>query len=449
MRAPYERWLLTEGFLGEVFVTLTGGVFLTGLALLLGAGPVALALLSALPFLGQVGQLAAPPLERRLGSRRRFVVPAMIGARALWLVPTALAVVGLSGGATVTTATLVMLGIGLLGMVAINGWTAWVADLVPVAERARVFGRRAWAVALGTLITAPAGALLLDFLRKRGQEPLAFGVLGAVAVLAGVGGALTLRRVPDQPPHAPPRETPLAAARRLGAQPDFRRVLGLFTAWNIAIGLPAPFWALYMLDRLEMSFFLVTLHTVVVLLVRLPVNAAWSRVIERVGSRRVLIACGSSVALIPLIWLVPTPDLVWPLYLEAVFSGVIWTGFNQAAFIQPMAALDPPDRSFGLALFGVCTGAALFAAALAGGALLETMGAAEPSSFYVLFVTSSILRATTAVFALRLTEPGITMRAFFVSFVGNGVLRRPAGRVFVPVEVPPDENPSPDGVAPS
>ena len=79
MRAPYERWLLTEGFLGEVFVTLTGGVFLTGLALLLGAGPVALALLSALPFLGQVGQLAAPPLERRLGSRRRFVVPAMIG----------------------------------------------------------------------------------------------------------------------------------------------------------------------------------------------------------------------------------------------------------------------------------------------------------------------------------------------------------------------------------
>ncbi|MCA9557215.1 MAG: hypothetical protein KC583_01515, partial [Myxococcales bacterium] len=226
-------------------------------------------------------------------------------------------------------------------------------------------------------------------------------------------------------------------------------VLGLFTAWNIAIGLPAPFWALYMLDRLEMSFFLVTLHTVVVLLVRLPVNAAWSRVIERVGSRRVLIACGSSVALIPLIWLVPTPDLVWPLYLEAVFSGVIWTGFNQAAFIQPMAALDPPDRSFGLALFGVCTGAALFAAALAGGALLETMGAAEPSSFYVLFVASSILRATTAVFALRLTEPGITMRAFFVSFVGNGVLRRPAGRVFVPVEVPPDEVPSSGGAAPS
>ena len=27
----------------------------------------------------------------------------------------------------------------------------------------------------------------------------------------------------------------------------------------------------------------------------------------------------------------------------------------------------------------------------------------------------------TALFALRLTEPGITMRAFFVSFVGNGV----------------------------
>lgn len=440
MKAPYERWMMAEGFLGEVFVTLTGGAFLTGLALVLGAGPISLALLSSLPFLAQVGQLAAPWLEHRLGSRRRFVVPATALARALWLVPAGLAAAGAAGALPVTLAVLAVLGLGLLGMVAANGWTAWVADLVPPAERARVFGRRAWAVAFATLLTAPAGALLLDHLRRQGEEGTAFGLLGTLAALCGVLAARMLQRVPDvaPPPRAP--ETLLATARRLGGERDFRRVVGLFSLWHVAIGLPAPFWTLYMLDRLEMSFFLITLHTVIVLAVRLMVNGAWSRVIERVGSRRVLIANGFAIAVIPLIWSVPEPGQLWPIYVEAVLSGVVWTGFNQAAFIQPMAALAPADRSRGLAVFNVCTGAALFGASLAGGAVLRALGTDLQSSFMVLFVASSLLRAATALWALRLTEPGLSLRGFFVAFVGTGILRRPsAGRIWMPVDASEDD----------
>lgn len=436
MSARWHRWLMAEGFLGEVFVTLSSGAFLTGIALALGAGAVSLALLSALPFLAQVGQLVAPALERRLGGRRRFVVPAMAAARVLWLVPVGLAAAGLTGGLAVGLATGAMVAIGLLGMVAANGWTAWVADLVPPADRARLFGRRAWAVAVATLLAAPAGAVLLDHLSRAGRAPVAFGALGAVAAVCGVAGSLALARLPDAPPPPAAPETLRATARRLIAVPRFRRVLGLFGLWNVAVGLAAPFWTLYMLEQLRMSFFEVTLHTVIVLLVRLVVNGSWSRVIERTGSRRVLIACGFGVALVPLFWALPAPGRYWPIWCEAAFSGIVWTGFNQAAFIQPIAALPPADRSRGLAFFNVCTGAALFAAALIGGALLARLGAGARSSFMVLFFATAALRAATALLALRLTEPGRSVRAFFVSFVGDGILRRPSAvRILVPVEV--------------
>jgi predicted MFS family arabinose efflux permease len=437
MGAPYERWIMAEGFLGEVFVTLTGGVFLTGLALQLGAGPVQLALLAALPFLAQAGQLWAPRLERRLASRRAFVVPAVAFARALWLVPGLLAALGARDGAALAAAMAAMFAMGFLVMVGANGWTAWMADLVPPSERARIFGRRAWAVACGTLVTAPAGALLLDHLPKR----VAFGTLGLVAATAGIAASRALRRVPDAVPHPYDGETLPATACRLWKQPRFRAVLGLFTLWNVAIGVPSPFWTLYMLEELHMSFFQVTVYTCWVLVVRLLCNGHWSRVIDHIGSRRVLIGCGFAIAIVPLIWILPAPGRLWPFFCEATLSGIAWTGFNQAAFIQPMSALDPPDRSRGLALLNVATGAALFGAALFGGGLLGHLGARDHGSFMVLFLISSALRAGTALLALRLTEPGMTLRGFFVGFVGHGVLRRPsAGRMWIPVEVH-DEHP--------
>ncbi len=419
-----------EGFLSELFVTLTGGAFLTGLAVVLGAGPVALALLAALPFLAQAGQLVAPWLERRLGGRRRFVVPALVGARLLWLGPVALLLAGMHGEAAVGLAIAAVFAQAGLGMVAQNGWLAWVSELVPDNEQARLFGQRAGAVALATLVASPLGAWVLDRARERGEEPSGLAMLLGAGVVAGVLGGLTLTRLPDVAPRGGPAAPEAGAGtwRRLGSDPTFRRILLLFGSWNAAIGLPAPFWIYYMIERLGWSFSLVILHGCLVLAVRLLCNGWWARTLEAVGSRRVLIACGFLLALNPVWWLVASREVPWPLWCECLLSGFAWTGFNQAAFIQPIAALRPSDRSRGLALFHVTSGAALFVASLLGGAVLSFADEAD-EAFLGLFGASALLRAGVALWALRLTEPGVSVRAFFVDFVGSGMLRRPAGRL--------------------
>jgi predicted MFS family arabinose efflux permease len=414
--------LMAEGFLGEVFVSLTGGIFLTGAALELGAGPVGLSALATLPLMTQVFQLASPSVQRWVGSRRRAVVGAFVVARLLWLVPVVLLLLRLSGPGAVGLAAVAIMAMGAISMVGANAWMTWVADLVPSEARARVFGRRAWAVALATLLAAPAGAVLVDQMRERGQANLALAALGIVAVVAGVLAPVAMARLPSEP--LPPLTPMRATVRRLAKRKSFRRLIGLFALWSAAVGLPSPFWTLYMLEHLDMSFFLIITHTVVVLSVRLLTNRLWIPVIERQGSVRVLIGCGAAIAFIPLLWLIPRAGMIWPLYVEAVVSGLVWTGFNQAALIQPLAVLAVEDRSRGLALFNVATGSAHFVAALLGGLILELVGVSGEAGFYALFVTSALLRAGTAALSLRITEPGMSFSGFAFQFVGNGILRR-------------------------
>src|SRR4051794_28892318 len=87
--------ILAEGFFSEIFGALTGGAFLTGLARCLGAGPLALACIMALPVLGQLAQCVAPRLQRTLGSYRKGVVQCAVISRCLWLIPAFMPLFGL------------------------------------------------------------------------------------------------------------------------------------------------------------------------------------------------------------------------------------------------------------------------------------------------------------------------------------------------------------------
>jgi MFS family permease len=438
--------LASEGLLGEVFVTLTGGAFLTATARMLGCGPFELSLLVGIPFLAQLGQLLGPVLERRLGSRRRFVVPALAWGRSLWLVPVLLLLLGARGERAVDLALFAVALLATTAMVGANGWLSWMSEAIPGERRTRLFGIRSAAVAVGTLTAGQGGALFLDAMKARNLEAVGLAMLGAVAVICGVGSARLLLRVPDVPPRPAPEESSWASVLRLLRTRGLQRVLGFFVPWNLAIGLPSPFWTLFMLERLHMSFTLIALYNSVVLLIRLLVNNPWSRVIERVGPRRVLIACSAGISLIPLIWFLARPDFLLPIALECVVSGVCWAGFNQAAFLAPLGSVTAADRSRGLAIFSVVTGAAFFLSSTLGGAILSQFGTGDFAGYHLLFGLSFALRAMTGFLALRLGEPGISAPVFFVNFVGYGVLRRPSwGRqIFAPVpgaEQPPDPDP--------
>jgi MFS family permease len=193
--------------------------------------------------------------------------------------------------------------------------------------------------------------------------------------------------------------------------PRARRVLLYQVAWNASVGVAAPYFALHMLQNLGMTFVLMALHAAAVAAVRMLMAPLWGRAIDRVGAQPVVMACSLGISLIPLLWLVPTAGMLWPLVFDVLLAGILWSGHGLAVFALPLAVAPRKGRPFYLAAFATAGGLSYAAATALGGALASalpaqfTLGSHTWANFHVLFVISAVSRIGAALLAGRIIEP--------------------------------------------
>jgi MFS family permease len=422
---------LGESVFSQSYVTLTGGAFLIGYALALGSGVVLVAWLAAIPFLAQVTQLGGAWLTDAFGRRKALALAFLGAGRLAWLGLIPLAFLGPGRGPRIAMVVIV----GVSSAVALAGavpWLAWLADLVPAQGRGRWVARRQQIVGVVTIAAALGGGALLDLLTEARGAAVAFAALFGLAGVASLLSQATLWATPDPVPA--PRQG-LGIGRGLGEvfrNRGFRKVLWGFVLWNAAVGLSAPFFAVYMLENLAMSYSLVALHMCLVAATALLTNPVWGRLVDHFGVRPVLLLNSFLIALVPLFWLFPRPDWLLPVWLEAVFSGVVWTGFNLAAFSLPLAATPSTGRPYYLAILSVATGLGFGVAAIAGGMVGKlTQGfhwdapwGTPMLSFHVVFLVSGLLRLLAALRMRGFEEPGAKATGFMIQVVGYAALKR-------------------------
>src|SRR5688572_9612439 len=119
---PHTRAMVfRDGIASRLMDTLTGGAFLAGLGLLVGASNLELGILAALPFLAQVAQVPTLALLLRLHDRRRIVVVTCALARLILL---AIAVLLFWTPERLTSDTLLGL-LALSALLAVTATAAW------------------------------------------------------------------------------------------------------------------------------------------------------------------------------------------------------------------------------------------------------------------------------------------------------------------------------------
>lgn len=439
------RLLTLEGAFANVFITYTGGVYITGLALLLGAGDFEIGLLAALPFLAQLAQLGSAWLAGRFHSRRTAVVSLSAVSRQAWwlLIPLLL----LEGDWRLPV-LLLLVALSSAGvMAATPAWLSWMADIVPGRVRGRFFGLRSAVLAAVATVAVLAGGVILDFARSHNQERLGYLLIITLSCLAAAAALLVLRRVPDPVGNAQEDGSRLTALLEPLRDHRFRHLLLVFFFWNLAIGVSAPFFAPHMLTHLEMSFTLIAIYSTIASAAAVLLNKPWGKLIDQVGSRSVAALCAFGIGAVPLIWLFPRADFRWILALEAAYSGALWTGFNLAAFNIPIANSPARHRSQYLAMFNVATGMAFFLASIGGGLLAEwwqdftlQVGQQVLVNYHLLFVLSSVLRLIAAALLLTFHETSEKSVPVLMQFMGYGVLKRiSVGRQLFPRPPAPPE----------
>lgn len=399
-----------EGFGAELVNACAGSTILTGWALHLGATPMEIGLLGALPQLAQLAQLPSAWVTALLGRRR--VAIAAVGLSRQALLPLALLpLLGLSGAAARTLLLAVAAGSALLGVLGNNAWTAWMGELVPEGLRGRYFGRRTALCTLGGTVAGLGVARVLDALSGR------HGTGAALAALAGCAcgfGLLTTALMARQHDPAPaPRGLPAPAAMlRPLADRSARSFLRYQLAWNAAVGVGGGFFTFHLLHNLRAGFTVAALHAATGAATRMLAAPAWGRAVDRYGARPVLAACSFAAALQPAIWLTTSPAVLWPIALDAVVGGLAWSGRDLAGFALPLSLAPRRDRPFYLAVFATVGGAAYALATAAGGALAPALPRAVATlgtgghGLEILFALSALGRFGAAFLALRIREAG-------------------------------------------
>ncbi|HSE84205.1 MAG TPA: MFS transporter, partial [Thermodesulfobacteriota bacterium] len=248
-----------DGFFASIFATLTGGVFLTGFALSLGGNEFHIGVLAAIPLVANLFQFVGSYLVQRTGSRTPISINASAASRFIWLLIVTLPF----ASACLQRDHILWMFLAIIalshfsGAVSAVAWLSWISDLVPEKFRGRFFGKRNMMIGVATLAFSLLGGKFLDLW---GESSSGFQILFFMAVIAGAISILYLKKIPEPPlvwnnkakPYHEILVHPLKDA-------NFRRLLIFTIIWSFGVNFSAPFFVVYKLKELHLSYTTITL----------------------------------------------------------------------------------------------------------------------------------------------------------------------------------------------
>jgi MFS family permease len=383
-----------------------GETYFSAFALFLRASAPQIALISTLPaLLGSLAQIFSAWLGSYVG-RRRLVLAGCVLQAVLW-VPILLVPVLFADYAVPALLVLLVLYHSANNL-STPQWTSIMRDLVSERRRGRYFGHRTRLTTITTFASLAACGLILHELDTSGYTYVGFVVIFVIALIARLVSAyhLTFLHEPEATSAAPDMhiEHWWRSLRSTGAL-SFSTYVALM---NAAAGISSPFFTVYMLRDLQLSYLQFTALTGASVFVQFLMLSTWGRVADVYGNRLILIVTSVSLPIVPLLWLLA--DDFWLLIAFQCASGLSWSGFTLSAGNLLYELVPRTRRAAYVAFHNVGTAAGVFAGAMLGAALAVVLpprsvlfGSADAvaSNLLYLFALSGVTRAVLAALLAR------------------------------------------------
>jgi len=363
-----------EGLTATWWVALVVGAIPQGFALYLDASPFTIGLLGSLQALAGLASLIGAFISERRPERRLFVAFLAGGARMLWFLVAAAALFFAREAALTTLLVVVGVSWALIHL-SIPAWMSWMNDLVPKGMRGRYFSRRSLIIGIFSLVAAPLSGRFLDVGEAALGPQRAFALLFAAAGLFGILKFIVLLRQPEPPLNrgdVPPALN-LEYFRAPLRDQAFARFLKVFSLWVFSQSIAGPFFTVYMLEVLKLSFFQVQLVGGLAGVVTLAVTPAIGFLLDKYGNKPIYIIGYTVVTTLPLFWALTRTDMpafTWTVIIIAqLLGGVVGPAMNLSQF-NLMLALSPSEQTARYsAVWGTVVGVAGFLGPLLGGAI--------------------------------------------------------------------------------
>jgi MFS family permease len=376
-----------------VFNAASGSItesYITPFALALGANNLQVGLLTSLrDFASTIAQIPGAKLTQFFDRKSIWLFVQIISKILLW-VPIVL-LPAFPTGSAIWFLIILFAATGFFASLRAPAWSSLMGDLVPTQKRGSYFGLRNTATgASGIAATLAAGYILTLF---------GFPILFTIAIV------LSLLSIPIfMKMHEPSfkkfyhykysfRFDPRELHNTLKAN----RSLVIFTVYIMfmyfAVEVASPFYSVYMLRDLNISYVWFGGLTVVGALARILSFKYWGKLNDRFGSRTILIVTGIPACITPLLWtfVFDIPSIA----ALKLFDGFIWAGFDMVIFNYLLDATPAEKRPQYVANHNFVTGMGTVLGALIGGFLAQEWSNSTflwMSGLQLVFMTSFVLR---------------------------------------------------------
>lgn len=220
-----------------------------------------------------------------------------------------------------------------------TGANNWLISLVKKERLGRYLGLKDSM----TLVASTGGSLILskilDAYRFADQEILGFRIIGILCIGICVVDitCLTLIREPENVKYVEPLNIRKAIQMPLTDQ-NYRNILIFFLLWSVASNFASPFFSIYMLENLGLSYFYITVMNMVASVARIAAANLWGKAADSYSWRLVTLGSIFMLGVAYIGWGLLTKEncIYWLPVVQAV-SGVAWGGINIATFRMQFA----------------------------------------------------------------------------------------------------------------
>ena len=396
------RFSFLDGICANVMAGFTQEYWVPFLLLLEGTARH-VGILSSLPnFFAAVVQLVSPEVTEKAGSRRR-VFTVFVFLQAIALVPIALAAWTSSTPGVGKVSPMIFIFMvtffAATGSFALPAWGSLMSDLIAPDKRGEYFGWRNRVLGLILVAVTFLAGVILQISRNH-DVFLGFAVIFGLACFFRFLSWYFLTRM-HEPALELKKEHYFSLYRFLARskESNFVRFVFFVSLMSFSVNMAAPFFAVFMLRDLQLSYLTYTVLTVTVSITVYLLMGRWGRLADVIGNLAVLRFTAPIIAILPLLWITHHHPVMLVLY--QIVSGFAWAGFNLCASNFIFDAVSAEKRTRCISYFNAINGLALCLGALAGGFLIPYLPPLFGYKLLTLFLISSALRLLISLFFPR------------------------------------------------
>ncbi len=396
---------ITTGSIGN----LIGGNFFTGLLLLLNAGDGLIGFIAMLGYLGNMLQVFSPLLLERFQQRKRFLIGVRIALYLLnvvtiGLIPFLPASDGLRLGLMMCTLML----LHIINALTSPGFQVWHIKSVPESDRAGYFtvnsilnGIVVYSVILG------AGAFV-DRFKAAGAELAGLTWLRAIAVGLCFVDVFLLTRIKEYPYE---RSGEVFRPVDLLVRPfrEKKYLVSVATAclWSFIANLPGPYFSVYMLKELQVSYSFLNVVNMVNIPVLLFIAPLWRKRVHRVSWFGTLTLAVSLYLVHFFVLPFVTAQTLFLYPIAVIYALLMAPGINLVFANMTYINLPEKDQTNYISFYAAMNNLAAFLGTLAGrqfiaataGLRIRVLGTEMGNKQYILLLTGTLM--VVAVFVIR------------------------------------------------